>query len=195
MTAPPLQGLVLAGGLSSRMKRDKAGLEYEGRDQLSRAVELLGRHVQTVSISVRSSQSQDPLRGRWPMIVDSVEGEGPLVGICSALAANPAAAWLVIACDLPFLSDATLAALIARRDPQAVATVYRSSHDGLPEPLCAIWEPSAAPLLAQYHAEGGRCPRKFLIRRNAPLLELPDPRALDNVNTPQEYDSARHALP
>ena len=71
---------------------------------------------------------------------------------------------------------------------------YRSTHDGLPEPLCAIWEPAAAPALAAYQAGGGNCPRKFLMRNGAPLLEPLDRRALDNVNTPEEYAQALAAL-
>jgi molybdopterin-guanine dinucleotide biosynthesis protein A len=194
MSPAPLRGLVLAGGLSTRMQRDKAALLYEGRDQLQRAVELLGRHVDPVHVSVRPAQAQDPLRSRWPMILDTAGSEGPLAGILSAQAADPQAAWLVIACDLPFLSDEVLRQLIARRAPAAVATAYRSTHDGLPEPLCAIWEPHAAGALAQYQAGGGRCPRKFLIRQDAPLLEPVNPHALDNINTPQEYESARVSL-
>jgi molybdopterin-guanine dinucleotide biosynthesis protein A len=128
------------------------------------------------------------------MIVDSIEGEGPIVGIRSALAASPHVAWLVLACDLPFLSDAALSQLLRERNPTAVATAFRSAHDGLPEPLCAVWEPAAAAALAAYEAEGGRCPRKFLIRRGVPLLEPMDRRALDNVNTPEEYAQALASL-
>jgi molybdenum cofactor guanylyltransferase len=58
----------------------------------------------------------------------------------------------VLACDLPFLTDAALAQLLEERDPTALATAYRSAHDGLPEPLCAIWEPAAAAALAQAQA-------------------------------------------
>jgi molybdopterin-guanine dinucleotide biosynthesis protein A len=126
--------------------------------------------------------------------VDSVAGDGPTVGIRSALAAYPEAAWLVLACDLPFLSDAALSQLLRERDAARVATAYRSAHDGLPEPLCAIWEPAAATALAAYQAGGGHCPRKFLIRHAAHLLEPLDRRALDNVNTPEEYARALAAL-
>jgi molybdopterin-guanine dinucleotide biosynthesis protein A len=101
---------------------------------------------------------------------------------------------LVLACDLPFLSDEAIARLLRERDPRALATAYRSAHDGKPEPLCAIWEPSAAAALAQYQADGGECPRKFLIRNGARLLDLQEPRALDNVNTPEEYAEASAAL-
>lgn len=189
MTAP-VYGLILAGGASSRMKRDKAALQYQGKTQLDRAFELVGRHVKPVFVSVRASQASDPTRAHRPLIIDSVAGEGPIVGIRSALALHPEAAWLVVACDLPFLGDAALAHLLAERDPKASATAYRSAHDGLPEPLCAVWEPKAAAELAAYQAGGGQCPRKFLMRHAAKLVEPLDRQALDNVNTPQEYSQA-----
>lgn len=189
MTAA-LHGLVLAGGASSRMKRDKAALRYAGKSQLDRAVELAARHVGRVFVSVREAQAADPERARHALIVDSVPGAGPIVGIRSALAAHPDAAWLVLACDLPFLSDTALRQLLAGRDPAASATAYRSVHDGLPEPLCAIWEPRAAAELAAFQAAGKTCPRKFLMNHRVHLLEPEDRRALDNVNTPEEYDHA-----
>jgi molybdenum cofactor guanylyltransferase len=194
MTAVPVYGLILAGGSSSRMRQDKAALQYAGVTQLDRAFELAGRHVPQVFVSVRASQITDPARSQKPMIVDSVGGEGPIVGIRSALAAYPDVAWLVLACDLPFLSDAALSQLLRERDATALATAYRSAHDGLPEPLCAIWEPAAAAALAAYDSGGGICPRKFLIRHAVPLLEPEDLRALDNVNTPEEYAHARAVL-
>jgi molybdopterin-guanine dinucleotide biosynthesis protein A len=186
----PVYGLILAGGSSSRMKRDKAALLYQGKSQLDRAFELALKHVSPVFVSVRASQAEDPSRAHRPLIIDSVAGEGPIVGIRSALAARPEAAWLVLACDLPFLRDATLERLLAERDASVFATAYRSSHDGLPEPLCAIWEPKAGAALADHEAGGGHCPRKFLMRHAARLLDPIDRQALDNVNTPEEYAQA-----
>lgn len=194
MSIKPIYGLILAGGASKRMQRDKAALKYRGTAQLERALELAKRHVDRVFVSVRADQSADPMRAKWPMIVDSIAGDGPIVGIRSALAAQPDVAWLVLACDLPFLSDAAIDQLLRRRDSNALATAYRSAHDGLPEPLCAIWEPAVAAALAAYQSAGGVCPRKFLIRHATCLLDLPDPRALDNVNTPEEYSQAREVL-
>jgi len=192
--APAVYGLILAGGASSRMQRDKAALPYQGRIQLDRAFDLLTRHVAPVFVSVRAGQAADPTRAARPLIEDAFEGGGPIVGIRSALARVPGVAWLVLACDLPFLTDATLAHLLAARDPARLATVYRSAHDGLPEPLCAIWEPAAAAALADYAAAGRSCPRKFLGTAAVRLLDLPEPRALDNVNTPEEYAAALREL-
>jgi molybdopterin-guanine dinucleotide biosynthesis protein A len=176
------------------MHQDKAALRYQGRSQLERTVELAGRHVSKVFVSVRANQTADPMRAQSPLIVDSFAGAGPIVGIRSALAADPQAAWLVLACDLPFLSDAALSQLLRERDTASLATAYLSAHDGLPEPLCAIWEPSAAEPLAQYQAGGADCPRKFLMRHAARLLEPLDRRALDNINTPEEYAQALATL-
>jgi len=190
----PVYGLVLAGGSSTRMRRDKASLLYRGKTQLDRAFELAARHCAEVFVSVRAAQVTDPSRAAHPLLVDSVPGEGPIVGIRSGLAAFPRVAWLVMACDLPFLSDAALDYLLRERDPDALATAFLSTHDNLPEPLCTVWEPAAAAALADYQAGGGQCPRKFLIRNRAKLLEPLDARALDNINTPDEYAAALAAL-
>ena len=190
----PIHGLILAGGFSSRMQRDKAAISYLGKSQLERAVAVAERHLAEVFVSIRADQTTDPTRAQHAVIVDSVAGGGPIVGIRTALAAFPGVAWLVMACDLPFLSDAALAQLLRERDAGGLATAFRSAHDGLPEPLCAIWEPAAAAALASYQDGGGRCPRKFLIQHAVTLLEPRDCRALDNVNTPEEYAQAQSVL-
>lgn len=189
MTAP-LFGLVLAGGRSTRMGRDKASIEFQGRSQLERALALLRPLVSHAFVSVRADQQHDPLRAAHPQIVDAGGVDGPAAGIRAAQAARPDAAWLVVACDLPLLDAATLQHLIARRDPQHLATAFRSTRDGLPEPLCAIYEPASGPALEQFLATGRNCPRKFLIQSGTLLLDQPNPEALDNVNTPDELAAA-----
>ena len=193
MTTPVLFGLVLAGGASTRMRTDKAALDYHGQPQLRWAFELLSKFCAATFVSVRPDQRDDVTRAGYPQIVDRQPGTGPIAGISAALLEHPKAAWLVLACDLPFLTERTLQHLIARRDPQKVATAYRSAHDGLPEPLCAIWEPAAREPVLAYIATGKQCPRKVLINSDATVLDLPDTRALDNVNTPEEFRAATTA--
>lgn len=186
----PLYGLVLAGGRSTRMQQDKATLAYHGRTQLEWAMDLIAPFVERAFVSVRPDQRQDPVRAKFLQIADERENLGPIAGIMAAQSAHPDAAWLVLACDLPFLDAATLKHLVWARQEDRPATAYRSSHDGLPEPLCAIYEPASREGIAAYVATGKNCPRKFLIRSEAHLIEEPNPRALDNVNTPEEYGSA-----
>lgn len=190
----PVYALVLAGGRSSRMQTDKAALAYRGRAQLAEAMQLVAPLVARAFVSVRSDQVDDPLRARFAQIIDRQENLGPIAGILAAQEQYPHVAWLVLACDLPFLTAAVLEHLLGARAAARDATAYVSSHDGLPEPLCAIYEPASRPKLAAYLARGRQCPRKFLREANAHLIAAPDPRALDNINTPAEYEAAMSTL-
>ena len=193
MTAT-LYGLVLAGGRSRRMQRDKASLEYDGRAQLARAVDLLAPLVARCFVSVRGEQLYDPHRAAYATIADRLPDLGPIGGIHAAQQEHPEAAWLVLACDLPFLDAATLQQLIAARAPARLATAFRSSHDGKPEPLCAIYEPSSRSPIGAWIEAGNKCPRSFLAQADVALLDLQTSAALDNINTPEEYQQARSRL-
>lgn len=122
--SPPLYGLVLAGGRSARMGSDKAALDYHGRPQAAHACGLLAPFCARVFVSCRADQACDPALAGLPQLHDAQEGLGPLGGILTAFAAHPQAAWLVVACDLPHLDAATLAHLVARRDPSRLATAF-----------------------------------------------------------------------
>jgi len=173
---------------------DKATLEFHGKPQVVWAHEMLAAVCECAFVSVRPDQVNDPIRMRLPQIVDLQPGIGPIAGISAALTQHPDSAWLVLACDLPFLSRTTLDHLIAQRDPKKFATAYRSAHDGLPEPLCAIWEPKSLVRVREWIALGKECPRKLLIHSDTALLDQPDARSLDNVNTPQERAAANAVL-
>jgi len=79
-----LLGLVLAGGQSTRMRRDKAVLAYAGKPQLARAMDLIAPFVARAFVSVRPDQERDPQRAAFPQIVDLRPGLGPLAGIEAA---------------------------------------------------------------------------------------------------------------
>jgi molybdopterin-guanine dinucleotide biosynthesis protein A len=190
----PLLGIVLAGGRSRRMQADKAALAYGRRPQLAAAFDLVAPRVEKTWISVRTDQAADALRARYPQVVDCGVGEGPIAGIVAAQRHEPAAAWLVLACDLPFLDGATLDQLIADRDPARQATAFRSVHDGRPEPLCAIYEPGSREAILRYVEAGGTCPRKFLLTHDTLLLDPLNAQALDNANTPQDFAAVCAAL-
>jgi molybdopterin-guanine dinucleotide biosynthesis protein A len=194
VNAPSLYGLVLAGGASTRMGKDKAALTYHGKPQLRWAFDLLDSVCERAFVSVRPDQQLEPTRASLPQIVDAQPGIGPIAGIDAALKAHPDKAWLVLACDLPFLSPQVLQHLMAHRDATSIATAYKSTYDALPEPLCAIWEPKARELVSHWIASNKQCPRKLLINSNTALIDQPDARALDNINTPDEFAAARASL-
>ena len=188
----PLYGLILAGGKSTRMKKDKSLLEYHGKKQVLYCFDLLEQFCDEVFISNRREQSRLAAHKKFPQIHDVFVGIGPLGGILSAMIRYPQAAWLVLACDLPFVEESTIKMLLKKRRPAQMATAYRSAHEPqLPEPLCAIYEPKAAFRLLQFLAQGIQCPRAILQRSDTNLITQPSAISLDNVNDPREY---QHAL-
>ena len=191
---PPPHGLLLAGGFSRRMGRDKSSIRYAGNTQPELTVALLRSRCAEIFLSLRKGQCNSTGLGNLNIVHDRGESAGPLAGILSAMTKYPEAAWLVIACDLPLLDGPSLDNLLARRDPTKIATAYRSSHDGKPEPLCAIYEAHAHLVLEDFFANDIRCPRKILMQTEPLLLDPVNPRALDNVNTPKDYEKAVHAL-
>ncbi len=185
-----LYGLVLAGGRSQRMGRDKALLTRKGQSQLAYLAKLLGQVTVRAFVSTRTDQSDEPERQRFPQIVDRYANMGPIAGILSALEEYPGKDWLVVACDLPNVDRGTLEYLIEHFSDGQPFTAYRSSHDGLPEPLCAVYRRGSEAIIHRFIGDGVVCPRKILIRSDTRLLEQPDPSALDNVNTPEDLASS-----
>ena len=191
----PLRGLVLAGGLSQRMQTDKSRLRYgaAGREQREVAASLLAGVCQDVFVSCRAEQAAG-LPPTLRPLPDTFLGLGPLGGILSAFRHDPNAAWLVLACDLPFLTATTLGQLVAGRQPGRLATAFQSPGNEFPEPLITIFEPRAYPELLRFLGMGYSCPRKMLINSDINLLPTPGGEALRNVNTPAERAAAEQAL-
>ncbi len=188
-----LCGLVLAGGHWVRLGRDKGELEYHGVPQVRWALRLLEGFCAGAFVSLRSDQAGTPAYADLPLIVDSVCA-GPATGLAAAMQRMPGAAWLVIAADMPLLDTAVLAKLVTGRDRSALATAYRR-HDGTAEPLCAIWEPTAAAALLPA-AGGGRgvSLRRLLEAGPARLLEPDDESVLTSVNTAADDTWVRQRL-
>jgi molybdenum cofactor guanylyltransferase len=191
---PQLQALILVGGKSTRMGRDKSQIEYHGKPQWAYMADILSSGTSTESglldvfVSCREEQAAH-YKGE-NIITDTFLGLGPYGAILSAFRENPNAAWLVVACDLPLLDKMTVENLIKNRNPSAVATTYRSpeSSEGFPEPLITIWEPKSYPILLQFLAQGFSCPRKVLINSDTHIIDPSVPEALTNVNTPDEMN-------
>jgi molybdopterin-guanine dinucleotide biosynthesis protein A len=188
---PALNALVLAGGKSERMGQDKGGIQWHGREQRYYMADLLKNYTDKVYISCREDQQVD---AAYHKLTDTFTGLGPFGAILSAFREQPEKAWLVVACDLPLLDKATLDVLIANRNTAAIATTFESPDSGFPEPLITIWEPKSYAVLLSFLAQGYSCPRKVLINSDTHILQVPDPDALTNVNTPEELERVKAIL-
>ena len=186
MNNEKIWGLILAGGRSKRMGSDKALFVSEGKTQLSIAFSLLKNHVEQVFLSTQADLSHEKERKNFQLIIDTYEDLGPIAGIFSAMDKYKHVSWLVIACDLFNLDDKTISNLLMNRSATYPFTAYKSSYDGLPEPLCAIYASHSRKTMNKMISQGITCPRKILINSNTQLLEQPNTRALDNFNTPED---------
>ena len=181
----PVKGLVLAGGKSVRMGEDKGTLKFYGKDQRDVAIDLLRKNHLSTFLSVRSEQNLQ----REDLIEDVFLGLGPFGAICSAFQKDPDTAWLVLATDLPFVTDDLIKLLLKKRNPSKAATTIKGAGKQFPEPLITIWEPKSYTLLLNYLAQGYSCPRKVLINSDVEIVEVED-KLLRNINTKEDFKEA-----
>jgi molybdopterin-guanine dinucleotide biosynthesis protein A len=184
----PIRGLILAGGKSSRMGTDKSHLEYAGVTQLERIRFMMQELNIPCSISRRENQKAT-FSGEDNLITDTFLDMGPMGGILSAFRSQPDTAWLVMATDMPLLSSKTIDHLLLNRRSSAVATAIINADTGDPEPLVAIWEPKSYQVLLNFLGQGVTSPSFVLKHSDTHLIQAPAPAELQNVNTPEEYQS------
>lgn len=190
----PLNGLVLTGGSSSRMGLDKARLRYHEQAQLERTAGLLATVCAQVFVSCRKEQFDSYQEAALPAIVDSYLDLGPLGGLFSAQRHTPDAAWLVAACDLPFIDETVISSLRAKRNPYRFATAFIADGTGHPEPLLTIYEPKSRRRLLERHAADNDSLRSFLMDCRVQLIEPENPSKLRNANNPHDMDEARRII-
>jgi molybdopterin-guanine dinucleotide biosynthesis protein A len=186
--ANDLNGLVLAGGKSRRMGQDKSSLQYFGKSQRQVVYDLLS--VFCIEVWVSASENQVSLwEDNLPYLVDEYFFKSPLNGILTALHFQKNQAWLVLACDLPFLNEEILRMLIEHRNRDKIATAFYRD-DNFIEPLCTIWEKSSLRVIEEFVKEGNHSPKKILENSDCQLIKLENAFALQNVNNPDEYQQA-----
>jgi molybdenum cofactor guanylyltransferase len=176
-----LNGLILCGGKSSRMGKDKSLISYHGKPQRDHLIELLKPFCPQVCLSMPAG-----VKATQSIIPDHFDLNSPLNGILSAFHYDPEAAWLTVPVDMPNITEKTIEFLLKNRDPLKAATCFLDSDEEGPEPLFTVWEAKAKPLLFDFFNHGEKSPRKFLMEYDAKMLPAPQASWLLNVNTPEE---------
>ena len=179
--------VVLAGGASRRMGCDKALLDLDGRPLIERLVRQLEPHFDEVIVSAERPDKYAFLGCR--VIGDEQPGQGPLMGIASALAASRHDRNVFVPCDVPDLSLELVRRLFREsRDVDAVLPVI---PDGRREPLVALYRQAMLPHARAALAQGRR--RVVAMFEDAAVREIAIPERLrpHNLNTPDEYERTR----
>ncbi|RYZ73795.1 MAG: cyclic pyranopterin monophosphate synthase MoaC [Proteobacteria bacterium] len=190
----PTYGLVLTGGKSERMKRDKALINYHGQPHALYLFQLLEKHGVRTYLSAQAGQWNGTALENLPILADltSVSGatRGPIAGIVSAFEKHPEANWIVVACDLVHMDETVLQQLLSRYQSDSVVTCFTNDAEDFPEPLCAIYTPQAREIFAQALSQDIRCPVKVLkTLKPGRLNSARPPRGVDlsNINTPEQF--------
>jgi molybdopterin-guanine dinucleotide biosynthesis protein A len=190
-----MAALILAGGHSSRMGRDKALVLWEGVPLLGRVGEVAARCCpQVYVLAPRGKGYRERFGDRYFFLEESNPGQGPLAALTEALTQlpleNSAIAWiLLLACDLPQLNPHTLqrwSARLPQLPPTTLAFVPRRNDRW--EPLCGFYRTTALSSLSNFMQQGGRSFQVWLSQVRAEALSVTEEEAemLLNCNRPED---------
>jgi molybdopterin-guanine dinucleotide biosynthesis protein A len=138
-TPDAVLGVVLAGGQSRRMGRDKAALILEGETLVERAARRLAQACPEAIVAGGARPALESLES-----VPDGPGAGPVAGILGAATAHPGRSLLVLACDLPAVPVSLLEEIAHARGDWVTPR-----WQGRVEPLCALYRPAALAVLEQ----------------------------------------------
>jgi molybdopterin-guanine dinucleotide biosynthesis protein A len=198
---PALTGIVLAGGRSSRMGRDKASLVFEGTPLLQRTVDALAAVVDEVVVVRAPGQALPDVDSAklLRVVEDPVAGDGPLRGMATGLAAATAPVAVVVGVDMPFLRPALLRLLATRVTPEHRWVLPIA--DRRPQPLCSAFARDALPVLVAHLEAGDRAPMAVGADLGFARLQPeewstadPDGWSFVDVDTPEDFAEAERLL-
>jgi len=184
-----MTGVVLAGGKSSRMQRNKAFLEFNGQPLIERSLELLD----SIFAEVMISSNQPELYAKYgvPIIADLTGGQGPLGGLQACLQASSYQTAFFVACDMPFLQPGLISYLAQWTEDFDIVVPANSKGEHY---LHAFYNRRCLPIIEK-NLKGNSfkvqsiyadCQVRYV--QEAELWQFGNPdKILCNVNTPEEW--------
>jgi molybdopterin-guanine dinucleotide biosynthesis protein A len=177
--------IILAGGNSTRMGRDKCFMPIGGSPLIAHISRQLAPHFQEILISANDRQKFAFLG--LPVIPDKMPGQGPLMGIASALSASLHEQNFVIACDIPEIPIAFAGQML--QELAGYDAVIPVSGEHLYEPLCAVYGKTVLPALWRAIDNGERKLIAALASCRLHFLPWPAGEILANLNNRSDYEN------
>jgi molybdopterin-guanine dinucleotide biosynthesis protein A len=190
MMSSHILGVVLAGGRSRRMGRDKASLPWSGTTLVHRAVDVLSENCSEVVIAGPEELARPGLE----TVTDRYPGCGPLAGLHSGLERAAGRPIFALACDMPFVDAKLVCHLMALADGGGGAWV--ASGEGGTQPLCGIYAASGRRVAERRLQEGRLSVLGFFAAVAGvavPItaeLDVYRPELLLNINRPKQLRRA-----
>ncbi len=183
-----LAAVLLAGGESRRMGRDKATLVIDGLPLWQRQIAILSQLSPVLFVSARERPAWLPVEARF--IADPPPARGPLGGLAAALGAMPGTHLLALAVDMPAMSAAHLATLWGAASPGSGVLPWLGDHA---EPLPAIYPAEAQSIAIGLLASGDVSLNTFTQallaagRMTKHTIAATDANLYANLNTPDDW--------
>ncbi len=179
--------VILAGGKSSRMGTDKAGLKIGGVSFLEKiAAELSDFDELLISVDSEDKYIDLP----YPKVPDQYKDCGPMGGMASALSVCRSRALLVLACDSPLFTKELAQSLCSKMDEDTDAVVPVT--DGRIHPLCGIYHKRCGDVFASFLSHGDYKIKNALKQMKTSYIDYSNSEFSEifstNINTPREYE-------
>lgn len=215
----PVTGIILAGGESSRMGRNKAMVSLNGRKLIEYPIDLLSKIAKEVFIVVKRINPEysglNPVvrllggggkkpgtdgkpvvlrRGTTPIMIyeDIFPGFGPLSGIYTGLVHSRTEFNIVLACDMPFVRVEFLERLLS--ECRAHRDIIIPEHSNIFEPLCGVYKTSCAGRMRQLMRHDQLHLRRMLTYFKTKVIKTEWEEVFFNVNRAGDLKQARKII-
>jgi molybdenum cofactor guanylyltransferase len=191
--------VILVGGKSSRMGRDKALIEVQGKSLLEKICLLACQCTDEVYVITPWVEKYQQIVPKNCQIIQEFlspeedKPHGPLIGFAQALTHLDTDWILLLACDLPNLTPSVIqqwSSYLEIMPPDAIALLPKSSKGW--EPLCGFYRHRCLPMLDDYISRGGRSFQQWLEESIVQELPVSDRQLLFNCNTPADLEQISH---
>lgn len=195
-TEKKLYGLVVCGGNSTRMGRDKSTLIYYDKQQRYHLYEILENICDKVFISCNSTQAND-IGKEYQKLIDlpGYENTGPMAALLTSFEKYPDNNFLAVGCDYPLISENDLKEFLKSLKEKTIAAAFYNREEKLYEPLLAWYSFESAPLLKKQFRNKQYSLQYFLKTIDAVKHYTGDSkiisRIIKSVDTPEEFLKAK----
>lgn len=187
-----VSGIILAGGKSRRMGRNKALLDLGGLTLIERVAGVMSGVCREIIIAGGDPGALGSLG--YPVVPDAYPGCGPLSGIHAGIMAAGSQYCFISACDIPFLSEKLIRRVVSEAEGYDAVILM---HGEFYEPLCSLYGRAFAAAAETSIKKGAyKVMQSLELVKWKPLAveagEFPDlERSIFNINTPGDYEKAK----
>ncbi|MBI5540893.1 MAG: molybdenum cofactor guanylyltransferase [Bacteroidia bacterium] len=171
-----LTGIILAGGESSRIGKDKSKIIYNNLPLIEYPINLFRKYCDEIIISADSNKLNEY---NYLKVPDEIGKYGPLAGIYSCLKKSSNHVNIVISCDMPLITDKLISYIIDNSNGFDLIMPFYNSHY---EPLCAIYTKSLIPVIEDLFSKNDYSPLSLIPVCNFKQLEISESLPFFNKN-------------